>query len=109
MFSMLLMLLLLVRVGLFVGLLVVTGEEEGGGSSDFMLLAGLLANLEGEELKANSILLLLKYLKVELVEQVGLLPIGIGIGVGFWNWKVKQQYFLSSSLLDSSDLTTHPE
>ena len=46
MFSMLLMLLLLVRVGLLVGLLVVTGEEEGAGSSDFMLLAGLLANLE---------------------------------------------------------------
>ena len=75
MFSMLLMLLLLVRVGLLVGLLVVTGEEEGGGSSDFMLLAGLLANLEEEEeLKAKSILL--KYLKVELVEEVGLLPIG---------------------------------
>ena len=104
------MLLLLVRVGLFVGLLVGTGEEEGGGSSDFMLLAGLLANLEGEELKAKSILLL-KYLKVELVEQVGLLPIGIGIGVGFWNWnwKVKQQYFLSILLLDSSDLRTRPE
>ena len=69
MFSMLLMLLLLVRVGLLVGLLVVTGEEEGAGSSDFMLLAGLLANLEGEELKA-------KYLKVESVEQVGQLAIG---------------------------------
>ena len=33
------------------GLLVVTGEEEGGASSDFRLLAGLLANLGVEELK----------------------------------------------------------
>ena len=35
-----------------------------------------------------------------------------GVGGGSWavaNWKVKQQYFLSSLLLDSSDLTTHPE
>ena len=38
-------------MGLLVGLLVVTGEEEGGASSDFRLLAGLLANLGGEELK----------------------------------------------------------
>ena len=53
MFSMLLMLLLLVRVGLLVGLLVVTGEEEGAGSSDFMLLAGLLANLEGGRVESK--------------------------------------------------------
>ena len=52
MFSMLLMLLLLgtlvERLGLLVGL-VLDGEDGGGGSSDFKLLAGLLANLEKED------------------------------------------------------------
>ena len=33
------------------GLLVVTGEEEGGASSDFRLLAGLLANLGGRRVE----------------------------------------------------------
>ena len=53
MFSMLLMLLLLgtlvERLGLLVGLVVLDGEDRGGGSSDFKLLAGLLANLEEED------------------------------------------------------------
>ena len=53
MFSMLLMLLLLgtlvERLRLLVGLVVLDGEDGGGGSSDFKLLAGLLANLEKED------------------------------------------------------------
>ena len=55
MFSMLLMLLrlatatLVERLGLLVGLVVLDGEDGGGGSSDFKLLAGLLANLEEED------------------------------------------------------------
>lgn len=53
MFSMLLMLLLLgtlvERLGLVVGLVVLDGEDGAGGSSDFKLLAGLLANLEEED------------------------------------------------------------
>ena len=81
MFSMLLMLLLLlVRVGLLVGLLVVTGEEEGGASSDFRLLAGLLANLGGRRVENY---LLLKHLKLLVVKWIELVVVVA-------NWKVKQ-------------------
>ena len=54
------------------GLLVVTGEEEGGASSDFRLLAGLLANLGGEELKPWKKFLLLKHLKLLVVKWIEL-------------------------------------
>ena len=58
------------------GLLVVTGEEEGGASSDFRLLAGLLANLGVEELKPWKIFLLLKHLKLLVVKWIELVVVG---------------------------------
>ena len=48
------------------GLLVVTGEEEGGASSDFRLLAGLLANLGGRRVE--------NYLQVENVIPIAVKP-----------------------------------
>ena len=62
------------------GLLVVTGEEEGGASSDFRLLAGLLANLGGRRVENYLLLKHLKLLVVKWIELVVLVA----------NWKVKQ-------------------
>ena len=55
------------------GLLVVTGEEEGGASSDFRLLAGLLANLGGRRVENY---LLLKHLKLLVVKWIELVVVG---------------------------------
>ena len=55
------------------GLLVVTGEEEGGASSDFRLLAGLLANLGGRRVENY---LLLKHLKLLVVKWMELVVVG---------------------------------
>ena len=53
------------------GLLVVTGEEEGGASSDFRLLAGLLANLGGRRVETME-----KHLKLLVVKWMELVVVG---------------------------------
>ena len=58
------------------GLLVVTGEEEGGASSDFRLLAGLLANLGGRRVETMEKFLLLKHLKLLVVKWMELVVVG---------------------------------